>query len=66
MGDQDLKYRKRLSTTVDKGIYKAIYNYSIDSGLPLSRLLDTAIGDFLAKNNIPFEVDGPYKKERIK
>lgn len=62
----ELKYRIRFTTSVDKGIYKAVYNYSIDSKIPLSRLTDEAFEDFLTKNNIPYTVDGPYKKEKIK
>lgn len=58
----DLKYRKRLSTSIDKGVYKAIYNYSIDSRVPLSRLLDEALEDFLNKNDIEYSIDAPYKK----
>ena len=65
-GDMDLKYRKRLSTTVDIGLYKAIYNYSIDSRIPLSRLLDDAIEEFLKRNGVPYEISGPYKKEKLK
>lgn len=58
----DLKYRKRLSTSVDKGIYKAVYNYSVDTRIPLSRLLDEALEDFLNKNDVPYLVEAPYKK----
>ena len=58
----DLKYRKRLSTSMDKGIYKAVYNYSVDTRIPLSRLLDEALEDFLNKNDVPYLVEAPYKK----
>ena len=61
----DLKYRLRFTTSVDKGLYKAFYNYSIDSKIPLSRLTDEAIEDFLKKNKLPYEVEAPYKKEKI-
>ena len=60
----DLKYRERFATTIDKGLYKAFYNFSIDSKIPLSRLTDEAIEDLLKKNKIPYEADAPYKKER--
>ena len=60
----DLKYRLRFTTSVDKGLYKAFYNYSIDSKIPLSRLIDEAIEDFLTKNNVPYSADAPYKKEK--
>jgi len=61
----DLKYRIRFTTSIDKGLYKALYNYSIDSKIPLSRLADEAIEDFLVKNGLPYEVEAPYKKEKI-
>ena len=61
----DLKYRKRFTTSIDMGLYKAIYNYSIESKIPLSRLADEAIEDFLKKNALPYQYDGPYKKEKL-
>ena len=61
----DLKYRTRFTTSIDKGLHKAFYNYSIDSKIPLSRLADEAIEDFLNKNNVPYVVEAPYKKEKI-
>ena len=61
----DLKYRFRFTTSIDKGLYKAFYNYSIDSKIPLSRLTDEAIEDFLIKNNISYSIEAPYKKEKI-
>lgn len=64
--DGDLKYRARVSTTIDKGLYKAFYNYGIDTRIPLSRLMDEAVEDFLKKKEIPYEVEAPYKKEKIK
>jgi len=60
----DLKYRTRFTTAIDNGLYKALYNFSIDSKIPLSRLADEAIEDFLIKNKLSYKVDGPYKKER--
>lgn len=60
----DLKYRERFTTSIDKGLYKAFYNYSIDSKIPMSRLTDEAIKDFLNKNNVPYDIEAPYKKER--
>ena len=63
--DNDLKYRKRISSSIDIGLYKAIYNYSIDTRIPLSRLLDEAIEDFLNKKEISYQVETPYKKEKL-
>ena len=60
----DLKYRKRFATSIDNGLYKAFYNFSIDSKIPLSRLTDEAIEAFLIKNGLSYEVEAPYKKER--
>ena len=58
----DLKYRKRMSTSIDKGLYKAIFNYSVDTKIPMSRLLDEAIEDFLKKKQIPYEMELPKEK----
>ena len=60
----DLKYRKRMSTSIDKGLYLAIYNYSVDSRIPLSRLMDEAIEDLLKKKNVNYQIEFP--KEKIK
>lgn len=62
----DLKYRVRLSTSVDKGLHKAIYNFSINSKIPLSRLLDEALEDLLKKRNIPYEYYAPDYRGIIK
>lgn len=62
----DLKYRKRISTSIDKGIYKAIYNYSFDSKIPLSRVLDEALEDYLNKRGLEYDMDAPYGKGKIK
>lgn len=60
----DLKYRERISSSIDKGLYKAIYNYSIDTRIPLSRLLDEAIEDFLKKKQLSYQIGAPYNKEK--
>ena len=59
----DLKYRERLSSSIDKGLYKAFYNYAVSTRIPLSRLMDEAIEDFLIKKDIPYEKSSPYQKE---
>ena len=61
----DLKYRIRLSTSVDKGLYRAFYTYSSQSRIPFSRLLDEALEDFLHKYHIPYEIEAPYKPMKI-
>ena len=61
----DLKYRARFTTSIDKGIYVALYNYSIDSQIPLSRLADEAFEDFLKKYGVEFSREAPYKRAKI-
>ena len=61
----DLKYRARFTTSIDKGIYIALYNYSIDSKIPMSRLADEAFADFLNKYGIEFSNETPYKKTKM-
>lgn len=58
----DLKYRERISSSIDKGIYKAIYNYSIETKIPLSRLLDDAIEDYLKKFSITYSKEDSGKQ----
>lgn len=60
----DLKYRERISSSIDKGLCKAIYNHSIDTKIPMSRLLDEAIENYLKLHEIPYTLEGPYKKEK--
>ena len=60
----ELKYRARLSSSVDKGLYNAVYNHSLQSGIPLSRILDTAIEKYLMENQIPYTRESPYKQEK--
>lgn len=59
----NLKYRKRLSTSIDKELYKAVYNYSIHTRIPLSRLMDEAIMDLLNKHQVPYETAPSFKEE---
>ena len=59
----DLKYRTRLSTSVNSGLYKAIYNYSIETRIPLSRLVDDALEKYLKENNIPYQLSDEFKKQ---
>lgn len=60
-GSGDLKNRDRLSTTVDKGLYKAIKGYSEESLVPMSKIIDEAVEDFLIKKKIPYEWVAPYR-----
>jgi len=59
-----LKYRERTSVSLDKGISKAIYNHSIDTGIPLSKLTDEAIEDFLIKHKIEYEKADTFKRRK--
>ena len=58
----DLKYRERLSSSVDKGLYRAIRKYSIETRIPLSKLLDDAIEDFLKKNGVSYEIEDNLRR----
>lgn len=58
----DLKYRERLSSSVDKGLYRAIRKYSIETRIPLSKLLDEAIEDFLKKNGVSYEIEDNLRR----
>ena len=60
----DLKYRERLSSSVDKGLYRAIRKYSIETRIPLSKLLDEAIEDFLKKNGVSYEITDNLRRNR--
>ncbi len=62
---EDLKYRRRLSTSVDKGIYAAFYNHSIDTRIPMSRLIDEALADFLDKYGVDYKTSAPYRREKL-
>lgn len=52
MGYEDLKYRKRFSTSVDSNLLKAFKDLAITKRQPLSWLTDDAIEDFLRKNGV--------------
>ena len=58
----DLKYRERLSSSVDKGLYREIRKYSIETRIPLSKLLDEAIEDFLKKNGVSYEIEDNLRR----
>ena len=60
----ELKNRDRLSTTIDKGLYKAIKDYSEDTMIPMSKLVDEMVEDFLIKRGIPYTWYAPYRKPK--
>lgn len=52
MGYNDLKYRERLTTSIDKNILKAFNKLASDKRQPKSWLMDEALEDLLLKNGI--------------
>lgn len=52
MSYEDLKYRERLSTSVDKELLKAFRELAKAKRQPLSWTIDDAIEDYLIKNGI--------------
>ena len=49
MGNPNLKNRVIPNSAVDKELYEWLRNYSKESKIPISRLLDEAIKDLLKK-----------------
>lgn len=52
MGYDDLKYRERFSTSVDKELLKAFKTLAKSKRQPLSWITDDAIEDYLTKNGV--------------
>ena len=52
MGYNELKYRQRFTTSIDKNILKAFFELAKDKNQPKSWLMDEALIDFLEKNGI--------------
>ena len=52
MGYNELKYRQRFTTSIDKNILHAFFELSKIKNQPKSWLLDEALEDFLRKNGI--------------
>lgn len=50
MGKKDLKTRVQYTSTLKKELYEAIQAMSIETQVPISRLIDTAIKGFLQIN----------------
>lgn len=50
----DLKYRRRMSTSVDNGLMDGFDNLADSIEKPKSWLVDEAIEDLLKKYNIPY------------
>ena len=52
MGYNELKYRKRFTTSIDKNILEAFFELAKKKNQPKSWLMDEALKDFLEKNGI--------------
>lgn len=50
MTNDTLKNRQRFSTTLDKDVLKALREYSDKTMIPISKLLDTAIMEYIKGN----------------
>ncbi len=59
----ELKYRKRLSTTIDAGLWEQLHELNWNSRIPVSRLLDEAVELLLKNHHIEACPTGvPYDK----
>ena len=43
MANKELKYRTPIGSAIDKKLYEELKQYSKDTGVPMSKLLDRAI-----------------------
>ncbi len=52
MGYNELKYRQRFTTSIDKNLLEAFFELAKKKKQPKSWLMDEALEDFLLKNGI--------------
>lgn len=52
MGYNELKYRQRFTTSIDKNILQAFFDLAKSKNQPKSWLMDEALEDLLKKNGI--------------
>ena len=52
MGVNELKYRQRFTTSIDKNILQAFFKLADNKRQPKSWLLDEALEDLLRKNGV--------------
>lgn len=52
MGYNELKYRERFTTSIDKNILAAFFELAKTKKQPKSWLMDEALEDFLRKNGV--------------
>jgi metal-responsive CopG/Arc/MetJ family transcriptional regulator len=50
MGNDALKNRERFSTTLDKQVVKELKEYSQNTMIPISKILDRAITEYIKGN----------------
>jgi len=61
MGYNELKYRKRFTTSIDKNLLDAFFELSKIKKQPKSWLMDEALEDFLRKNGIDVQKSSDEK-----
>ena len=61
MGYNELKYRQRFTTSIDKNLLTAFFELSKIKNQPKSWLMDEALEDFLRKNGVEVQKAGSEK-----
>lgn len=61
MGYNELKYRQRFTTSIDKNLLKAFFELAETKNQPKSWLIDEALSDLLKKNGIEVKKAGAKK-----
>jgi len=61
MGHEDLKYRARFTTSIDKNLLQAFFKLAEEKRQPKSWMMDDAIEDFLKKHGIEVKKAGDDK-----
>ena len=61
MAYNDLKYRQRFTTSIDKNLLKAFFELAETKKQPKSWLMDDALEDLLKKNGIVVKKAGDEK-----
>lgn len=51
MANDTLKNRVRFSTTLDKEIEKSLREYSQKTMIPISKIIDCAVSEYIGKQN---------------
>ncbi len=61
MGYNELKYRQRFTTSIDKNILNAFFELAKVKNQPKSWLIDEALHDLLVKNGVHVQKAGDKK-----